>query len=116
LGGKAVPKRYLYVFWIFLAGCGAFYGEGETFYFEGDTKSFELSLGTDQSVFEDELGRPHNTDFAATGFSYWDYCYEQDGNHLHIDRREYTYGCNAIRLYFDPEGKLIDFNRTITLR
>ena len=109
-------NRCLYVCFFFLSGCAAFFEKGETFYFEGDTRSFELSLGTDQSVFEEELGTPHNVDFAESGYRYWDYCYEQDGNHLHIDSREYTYGCNAIRLYFDPQGKLIDFNRTITLQ
>jgi hypothetical protein len=95
-----------------LTGCAAFYGPGETIALQDDMSKFELNLGTNQTILMEKLGAPQYVAFAESGYRYWDYCYEQDGNQLHIANREYNDGCNALRLFLDPKGNLIDFKKT----
>ncbi|MBW2451084.1 MAG: hypothetical protein JRF07_01890 [Deltaproteobacteria bacterium] len=106
-----MTRKYFFCLFLLLTSCAVFYGTEEVIYFEEDTRSFELSLGTTQGTIIQEVGTPHKVALADSGYHYWEYCYEHDRNHLHIDQSERLYGCNALRLHFDPQGHLIDYRK-----
>lgn len=105
-------KKTSLFFCLLLTACAFFHGAGETVYFNDDSRSFELGLGISQNDIMQEVGSPHKVVLSDSGFHYWEYCYVQDGDHLHIDGKDYPFGCNALRLYFDPQKKLIDYTKT----
>ena len=95
-----------------LYACAGFDGKGETVFTSNPEKVFEIHLGTSQGTVMTEIGAPHNVVLSNSGYNYWEYCFEIKDNQAYITERGKLYGCDAMRLFFDEQKKLIDVVKT----
>ncbi|MBW2452645.1 MAG: hypothetical protein JRF07_09870 [Deltaproteobacteria bacterium] len=106
-----MQKIILGIVCLMLAACVAVEGTPETITFPNDpNKTYSIVLGMEKEDISRAFGPADKVVLSNSGFEYWEYCYEHKKVVSYMNHPD-EHECESLKLFFDGQGKLIDYKK-----